>query len=452
MTLNLPLSGGNKHIHCVGIGGAGMFPIVQILHSVGYHITGSDNNEGDIVNLEREMGIDVKIGHDAKNVEGADMLMYTAALLNNNVELARAQELGIPCYERAEVLGAISGEYSNAIGICGTHGKTTITSMLVQILHGAGKEPSAVIGGKLKAINGYGIFAKSDTFVYEACEFKDHFLSTHPDISVVINIDNDHMEYFGTMDNVFKSYVQFCNMSKLTFYNGDDANTCTAMNNITTEKISFGFTSANDFYIENLRRGDGFTRYYDLMHNGKKLTEITLNVPGMHNVINSVAAVAVAYTQGVSLEDITKNLSEFYGAGRRFEKVGDCSSGAIIVDDYAHHHTEIIATLKTAKEQNFSRVWAVFQPFTYSRTEKFLAEFAQALTIADRVVLTPIMGGREENTTGISSQDLAEKIDGCVCLDSFAEVAQYIKDNTASGDLVITMGCGDVYKCARMML
>ena len=448
--INLPAH--VKHIHCIGIGGSGMFPIVQILHSNGYKITGSDNNEGDIVNLVRGMGIEVMMGHREENIKGADLVMYTAAVLDNNPEIAETIKNRIPLWERAKVLGAISSQYENAIGICGTHGKTTVTSMLVQILHGAKKEPSAVIGGKLKAINGYGIVGNSQTFVYEACEFKDHFLETFPDVSVVLNIDNDHMEYFGTIENAMASYTQFCNMASHTIYNGDDEKTTTALNDISSKKPSFGFRDTNDFYATNITYGDGFTRYYDLMHKGECITRIELNVPGTHNILNSIAAATTAYLEGVSPADITTHLAQFGGAGRRFEVVGKKENGVIVVDDYAHHPAEIIATLKAAKELSFRHIYAVFQPFTFSRTQLLLEEFAQALSTADQVILTPIMGSREVNTSGITSKDLGDKIPHSICCESFEETAKQVVAMAQSGDLIITLGCGDVYKCARMML
>ena len=260
------------------------------------------------------------------------------------------------------------------------------------------------------------------------------------------------MEYFGTIENAMASYTQFCNMADHTIYNGDDAKTCKAMELVTGKKTTFGFDSTNDFYAENIVYSDGFTRYYDFMYHGEKLGKIELNVPGTHNILNSVAAVATAYLQGVEMTDIMTHLAQFGGAGRRFELVGKRDNGVVVVDDYAHHPAEIIATLKATKELPFNHIWAVFQPFTFTRTQMLLDEFAQALSIADHVILTPIMGSREVNTTGITSKDLGDKIDGCVCLDSFQSVANHVVTNAKSGDLIITLGCGDVYKCARMML
>lgn len=445
------LPAGIKKIHCIGVGGSGMFPIVQILKSRGYEISGSDNNEGDIVALERAMGIDVRMGHSPEHLAEADMVMYTAAILDSNPELAAARQSGLPLWERAKVLGAISSHYGNAIGVTGTHGKTTVTSMLVQLLYGAGKDPSAVIGGKLAAIGGYGRAGESDTFVYEACEFKDHFLETYPDTAIILNIDNDHMEYFGTMDNAMRSYTRFGNMASRVLYNRSDYNTTVAVEPVQAEKISFGWEEDSDFYPANIIIEDGFSRSFDLMHRGQLLGRLELHVPGRHNILNAVAAAACAWLEGVSAEDIRTHLAQFRGAGRRFELVGR-REGVTVVDDYAHHPAEIEATLRAARELGFNRVWAVFQPFTFSRTFMLLEQFRQALSIADRVVLSPIMGSREVNTYGVRSQDLQQKLENCICLETFEEIADYVKAHAASGDLVITLGCGDIYKCARLML
>ena len=447
----IDLPQGVQNIHCIGVGGSGMFPIVQILKSQGYHITGSDNNEGDIVALERAMGIDVTIGHSPANLAGADMVMYTAAILEQNPELGAARESGLPLWERAKMLGAISSRYPNAIGVSGTHGKTTVTSMLVQVLYGAGKDPSAVIGGKLAAINGYGRAGESGTFVYEACEFQDHFLQTYPDTAIVLNIDNDHMEYFGTMDNAMRSYTRFAGMAARVLYNGSDYNTTVAMEPVACEKITFGWEDSCDFYPANIQIEDGFSRSFDLMHQGGCLCRLELHVPGRHNILNAVAAAACAWLEGVSPEEIRTHLAQFRGAGRRFELVGR-REGVTVVDDYAHHPAELEATLRAARELGFKRVWAVFQPFTFSRTYMLLEQFRQALSIADRVVLSPIMGSREVNTYGVRSEDLQQKLPGSVCLETFQQIADYIQANAAPGDLVITLGCGDIYKCARLMV
>ena len=446
---------GVKHIHCIGIGGSGMFPLVQILHGRGYTITGSDNNESDIVELERAMGIKVTMGQRAENIAGADLILYSAASMDTNPELIAARESGLPLWERARMLGAVSSWYSDALGVCGTHGKTTTTAMIVQILYMAGLDPSAVIGGKLRTIGGYGRSGKTQRFVYEACEFKDTFLSTHPDIALVLNIDNDHMEYFHTVENAMKSYTKFAEKAHTVLYNGSDEKTCRAMAEVTGEGrtfLTFGWEEKNDYYPANIRHLGGLDRRFTLMFRGKPLTEIHLQVPGDHNILNAVAAAAGAMQLGVTSEQAAAGLTAFTGAGRRFEVLGKTHNGATVADDYAHHPAELRATLTAAKELDFKRVWAVFQPFTFSRTYLLLEDFVSALSIADRVVLSPIMGSREVNTYHITSEDLGSKIKDCVCLPSFEAMADYIDRYAEAGDLILTLGCGDVYKCARMIL
>ena len=446
---------GVKHIHCIGIGGSGMFPLVQILHDRGYIITGSDNNESDIVNMERAMGIEVMMGQRAENIAGADLILYSAAIMDTNPELIAARESGLPLWERARMLGAVSSWYSDALGVCGTHGKTTTTAMIVQILYMAGLDPSAVIGGKLRTIGGYGRSGKTQRFVYEACEFKDTFLSTHPDIALVLNIDNDHMEYFHTVENAMKSYTKFAEKAHTVLYNGSDEKTCRAMADAVGEGrtfLTFGWEEKNDYYPANIRHLGGLDRRFTLMFRGKPLTEIHLQVPGDHNILNAVAAAAGAMQLGATPEQAAAGLTAFTGAGRRFEVLGKTHNGATVADDYAHHPAELRATLTAAKELDFKRVWAVFQPFTFSRTYLLLEDFVSALSIADRVVLSPIMGSREVNTYHITSEDLGSKIKDCVCLPSFEAMADYIDRYAEAGDLILTLGCGDVYKCARMIL
>ncbi len=441
-----------KHIHFIGIGGSGMFPIVQILHSEGFYITGSDNNETETVKIEREMGIDVFMGQREENIKGADLIVYTAAIMSDNPELIAAKASGVLCVERSIMLGEITRRYDRAICISGTHGKTTTSALLTQILVKAKKDPTAVIGGKLPLINGSGIAGKSDLMVCESCEFVDTFLKLSPNIAVILNIDEDHLDYFKTLDNIIKSFNKFAKMAdKCIIVNGDDENSLKAIEDISSVKIvKFGYREGNDFVIKNVSF-DGYGYSYDLFFNSEYLMHVVLSVPGEHNILNSAAAVACAIEVGVSKDDIEKAIPTFSGAGRRFERLG-VVNGFTVVDDYAHHPKEIEVTLKAAKKLHFNKIWAVFQPFTYSRTAMLLSDFATALSIADNVVLSEIMGSREKNTYNIYSKDLADKIDGCVWFNTFEEIADYVFKNAQENDLVITLGCGDVYKCAKMIL
>mgnify|MGYP001582660320 CR=1 FL=1 len=442
---------GKKHIHFIGIGGSGMYPLAQILHSQGYYLTGSDNNETETLEAVRKMGIPVFLGQVAENIKGADLIVHTAAIMNDNPELVAAQQSGVPVLERSELLGLVSTWYNNAICVSGTHGKTTTTSMLVQMFVEEGVDLSCVIGGKLPSIGGSGRAGKSETMVCEACEFVDTFLKLSPDISIILNIDEDHLDYFKTLDNIIRSFRKFCNLtSKCLVINGDDLNTLKAINGIIDKDIiTFGFKETNDYYPI-ITKTSGMQTDFDLYYKGEKLCELSIHVPGRHNVLNAVAACAAALYSGVSTQGIALGLQTFHGAGRRFEKVAEVN-GVTIVDDYAHHPAEIAVTLKAAKNLDFKRVWAVHQPFTYSRTYLLLDDFAEVLQIADKVVLTEIMGSREKNTYNIFAKDLCDKIPGGVWYNSFDEVVDYVSQNVQQGDLVITLGCGDVYKIARKL-
>ena len=444
---------GKKHIHFIGIGGSGMYPLAQILHKQGYYLTGSDNNETETLKAVRSMGIPVYMGQRAENIEGADLIVHTAAIMADNPELIAAKASGAMVIERSVLLGLITAMYDNAVCVCGTHGKTTTTSMLTHIFIADGNDLTAVIGGKLKAIGGSGICGTSDTMVCEACEFVDTFLKLYPDTAVVLNIDCDHLDYFKTMENMKRSFTKFCSMTtKVIVYNGDDANTVEAVSAADTKArlVTFGRNEKNDYYPLNIEHVSDFNTGFDVYKNGTLLGRAAIHVPGEHNVLNAVAAIAAALENGCKFESAVKGLEEFHGAVRRFEKIAEIN-GITIVDDYAHHPTEVRSLLETAKAMNFGRVWAVHQPFTYSRTATLLNEFADALSIADRVVLTEIMGSREKNTYNIYSKDLAEKIPGAVWFPTFEEVAKYVTDNAQPGDLIITLGCGDVYKAAYLM-
>ena len=441
---------GIKHIHMIGIGGSGMCPLAEILHSKGYVLSGSDNNESDPLKRVRKLGATVFMGHNAENIKGAELVVYSAAISADNPELKAAREQGIPTMERSHLLGALTRHYDNVIGVCGTHGKTSVTSMITQILILNKMEPTAVIGGKLPLINSNGITGNSQTMVCEACEFVDTFLQMSPDIAVLLNIDNDHLDYFKTMDNLVLSFNKFLRMTKLSYVNGDDELALKATEGIDADVVTFGFGENNTYSAKNIQSGKyGFS--FDVVKNGEKLTNINMHIPGHHNVLNGLAAFGVCYDMGVSAQGIKDAIEKFTGAGRRFEFLGEYG-GFVLADDYAHHPTEIKATLSAAKHLDYNRVIAVFQPFTFSRTALLKDEFIDALSIADKVVLTPIMGSREVNTYGIKSEDIAVKLPDAVIVDGFENIADKVIEIADKGDLVITMGGGDIYKAAHIIM
>lgn len=447
-----------KHIHMIGIGGSGMYPLAQILHSKGYYLTGSDNNETDTLKAVRAMGIEVFLGQKAENVKGADLIIRTAAIMQDNPELIAANESGVPVLERSELLGLITKWYKNAVCVSGTHGKTTVTSMITQILKEGGMDITAYIGGKLPIIGGSGCVGTSETMVCEACEFEDHFLKLYPDIAVVLNVDADHLDYFGTLENVIKSFNKFCSMAGKIIANGDDRNTLAALSGLDKEIITFGYSEGCTWQPANISRKNGLLTEFDILRNGELFTHASLHVPGEHNILNAVAAAAAAYESGADGETVRRGLDSFRGAKRRFEKYGEIH-GITVCDDYGHHPAELEATLKAAKTLDFKRVWAVFQPFTFSRTALLLDDFARVLSIPDKCVITAIMGSREKNTYNIYDKDLGSLVKDSVYFENeqdhdknFELCAEYVSSHAEEGDLILTMGCGDINKCAHLIL
>ncbi len=430
-----------------------MCPLAEILHAQGYEVSGSDVNESETLARVRALGIPVLMPQKAENIEGAEMIVYTAALLPDNPELCAAKASGIPTFERSKLFGAITRIYDNAVCVCGTHGKTTVTAMLTHVFIKTGMDPSAVIGGRLPLTGTNGRVGKTENIICEACEFVDTFLDLSPDVAVILNLDEDHMDYFKTMDNLIASFTKFCNLTTRTLViNASDPEVLKAVENADKKQtVTFGCSSDCDFYPENISYTRGAYAKFDICHKGKNICTVQLGIPGEHNVLNALSAVAAAYVSGVDIKDSAAAIESFGGAGRRFEKIGEFN-GITLVDDYAHHPTELEVTLRAAKKMDYNKVWAVHQPFTYSRTSLLMDDFARVLSIADEVVMTEIMGSREVNTYGVYTSQLAEKIPGSVWFNTFDEVAQYVVDNAKSGDLVITLGCGDIYKAGKIMI
>lgn len=442
-----------KRIHFVGIGGSGMCPIAEILYHRGYELTGSDTSESDTLQRVRSYGIPVFMGQRAENIGNAQLVVYTAAVKPDNPELVAARGRGIPTVERSVMLGMVTKKYPNCIAVSGTHGKTTTTAMITQILIDAGKDPSAVIGGKLPSIGANGRAGSSGTIVCEACEYVDTFLQLTPAVSVILNIDNDHLDYFKTVDNIIRSFRQFAvQTTEAVVVNGDNKNAMKAVEGIGNARIvTFGLSPENDYRAENIENTERARERFSIVTKDGRTARVTLSIPGRHNIYNALAAFAVADRMGVDTDGIVKSLHAFTGVHRRFELLGRFG-GVTVADDFAHHPTELTATLTAAKQMGFSRVWAVFQPHTYSRTYLLLDEFAKALSIADKVVLSEILAVREKNVYNIYAKDLAEKIPGCVWFPGFEEIAGYMVENAADGDLILTLGGGDIYKCANLIV
>ncbi len=445
-----------KKIHFIGIGGSGMCPMAEILYNEGYEITGSDMNDSDTLErIIRDYKIEVTMGHYPETVIGKDLVVYTAAVKKDNPELVSAIQHNIPTMERAEMLGAITARYARSVAVAGTHGKTTTTAMIAQTAQGCNLDPTAIIGGKLPLFNGNSRIGKSEIMVCEACEYVDSFLHLNPAISVILNVDSDHLDYFGNLDGVKKSFRKFAELtSNLLILNGDDQNTLDSIKGIDRKVLTFGFNNTNDYYavITSVKKNvfDSFAVY----HNNQKLTDITLKVPGKHNVYNALASFVVTYILGdekINPDDIAKSLGEFTGVHRRFEILGKFR-GITVADDFAHHPTELKATITSAMNMGFNKVWVVFQPHTYSRTSILFDDFVKVLSIADRVILSEILAVREENIYNIYSKDLADKIPNCVWFNKFEEITDYVCQNAQSGDLIITIGGGNIYMCADLIV
>ena len=432
-----------KKIHFIGCGGSGMYPLIQILHAKGYIISGSDVLDGSIIRYEREMGVKVSLGHSADNVIGTDLVVYSAAIAKDNVELNAADSYGIPTVERSVLLGYVSRLYKDSICVSGTHGKTTTTSMITTALELAGRDPSAVIGGKLPLINGYGKAGKGDDIVIEACEYSETFLKLTPYLSVVLNIDNDHLDYYGSMGELKFAFKRFALMTQfMIFANADDKNTMDVMYTLDRRVRTFGIENDGDYRAINVQEYKPGFFEFDLKEWGKITGHIRLSVPGRHNVYNALAMCAVCRFVGLTVEQCAEAALNFKGAGRRFELYGECN-GAVVVDDYAHHPEELRAALSSVRGMFPGRkITAVFQPHLYTRTRDFHRGFAQALSLADEVLLVPIYPAREEPIEGVSSDMIAELLTvphRTVPLEHIA-----FETEKARPDILITFGAGNI--------
>ncbi len=449
-----------KNIHCIGIGGVGVSAIAEILLARGYNVSGSDMKESEITDHLKNQGATIYVGHRAENVENADLIIYSAAIAEENPEIKRAREKNIPLASRAEVLGVLMDEYENSIAISGTHGKTTTTSMVSLILEAAKYDPTIMIGGTLSEINGNCKVGHSKYFVTEACEYRDSFLELRPKIEIILNIDSDHLDYFKDIEHIVKSFDDFTKHvrqgGKIIAY---DANPF--VNRVIGDLpnvITYGYNRNSDYAITNVHFGENGMPSFNIVHDGEKICKVELNVPGEHNILNATASFACCYELGVDAETIASTLNSYHGTKRRFDIIGKTEKGFTLVDDYAHHPTEIKATLSAAVNLPHDRIWCLFQPHTYTRTLALFDEFADAFGGADILVLTDIYAAREKNIYNISSEALAEKIvekhpdRKVVYISKLEDVAKYVKENAGPNDLIITMGAGDIYKVGQMIL
>lgn len=439
-----------KRIHMIGIGGSGMCPIAELLLSRGFIVTGSDRSDNANVKRLREFGVTVYNEHVGDNINGADLVAFSAAVPSTNPEMVAADEARVPKMERSELLGAITRCYDNVIGVSGTHGKTTVSSMITQILLINKQNPNAVIGGKLPMANSSCVVGESETLVCESCEFVDSFLQFSPDITVLLNIDDDHMDYFKTMDNLKNSFKKFVSMGKICYANGDDNHVKDVVSTIDAKVVTYGFGDDNDYCAKNMVGGK-YGYCFDVEYKGEIVGHLEMHAPGKHNVYNGLVSFAVCYEMGVEPGGIAEALASFTGAGRRFEFIGE-AKGITVVDDYAHHPTEMMATLQAAKTLDYKKVIVVFQPYTYSRVALLRDGMIESLSIADKVFMTPIVAAREENIYGVKSEDVTDALQDAEVVADYDELAKKMIDAAGDGDLIITMGAGDIYKVAHIVL
>lgn len=449
-----------KKIHCIGIGGIGLSAIAEILLSRGYEVSGSDMKESAETVRLASKGARVFIGHRAENADEADLLVFSAAVGQDNPEMKRAEERGIPILSRAQMLGLLMQEYENSIAVSGTHGKTTTTSMVSLILDRAKLEPTILVGGNLAEIGGNVKVGHSRYFITEACEYMDSFLSLKPKIEIILNIDSDHLDYFKDIDHIVSSFDKFAQLvpasGTIIAY---DANPF--VNQVIRDLdnvVTFGLSENCDYYAANIQFNEEGMPAFDVCHDGQLLSRVQLAVPGEHNILNALAAFTCACALGVEPQLTKETLERYHGTQRRFDIVGTTAKGVKIVDDYAHHPTEIKATLSASENVPHNKLWCIFQPHTYTRTIALFDEFAEAFEKADKLILAEIYAAREKNIYKISSAQLAEKIKEThphkevLFMEDFAAIADYVDDQAQRGDMVITMGAGDIYKVGEMLL
>ncbi len=442
-----------RRAHLVGIGGVSMCPLAEVLRGMGLQVQGSDMTESDTVRHLRSLGIPVAIGHNAENLGDCDLVIRTAAVHDSNPEIAGAVARGIPVYERAQAWGAIMQRYPNALCVSGTHGKTTTTSMCTHIFMAAEADPTVMIGGTLPLLHaGYRV-GQGDTIILESCEYCNSFLSFFPTVAVILNVEEDHLDFFKDLHDIQHSFRQFAELvpeAGSVIVNADNASAMEAVAGIAHPVFTFGLDHPADCTAANLQEVDG-RPVFDVMVRGEKYAHVELHVYGHHNVLNALAAASAAYVLGLPGHAVEEGLASFTGAGRRFEHKGTYH-GAEVYDDYAHHPDELHALFTTAREMGYQRLVVAFQPHTYSRTAKLFDRFVEELKIPDVAILAEIFAAREQNTLGISSADLCRNVPGAVYCSTLDKVADQLRQVARPGDLILTVGAGDIYRAGEKLL
>ena len=447
------------HVHFIGIGGISMSGLAEILHEENFTISGSDAHESDLTRNLEAKGIRIFYGQKAENIiPGIDLVVYTAAIREDNPEFVAAKEKNIPMLTRAELLGQIMDNYERSIAVAGTHGKTTTTSMISTILLEAKADPTISVGGILQSIHGNLRVGNSEVFITEACEYTNSFLNFRPRYSIILNIEADHLDFFKDLADIRNSFHRFACLlpaNGALIINGEIDHVEEITRDVACPVITYGADPSFDYHPEDISWDELGHASFTLVKKDGTRRAFSLKVPGEHNIYNACAAIALADLFAIDTEDIRTALLHFTGTDRRFEYKGEVN-GITIIDDYAHHPTEIAATLKAAANYPHKTLWCIFQPHTYTRTKSFMKEFAQALSHADHVILADIYPARETDNLGISSETLQKELlalgANCTYLPSFEEIENYVLENCTSGDLLITMGAGDVVKIGENLL
>ncbi len=447
------------HVHFIGIGGISMSGLAEVLLQEGFTITGSDAHESPLTQKLERQGARVYYGQRASNIEDTTQLVvYTAAIHPDNPEYAQAAAKQLPMLTRAELLGQMMRNYETPIAISGTHGKTTTTSMVSHILLAANADPTISVGGILPAIGGNIRVGKSQTFVTEACEYTNSFLSFFPKISVILNVDADHLDFFKDIDDIrhsFRLFAEKLPTDGTLIINSDTPEYEKIIQDLPCEVVTYALEADADYTAQNIVFDELGNASFECFRKGQFVGSFHLHVPGVHNVSNALASIALGMKLGLNTTTIQKGLADFGGTDRRFQLKGKIK-GVTIVDDYAHHPTEIKATLNSAKNYPHKTLWCVFQPHTYTRTKALLDEFAEALALADKVVMADIYAARETDNLGISSRDVQTRIQAlgtkCHYFPTFDEIETFLLENCVEGDLLITMGAGDVVQIGEHLL
>lgn len=450
----------NQHIHLIGIGGISMSAIAELLIKNGFRVSGSDMNDSKILNKLRSYGAEIFIGHKSENIQNPDLVVYTAAIREDNCERIKAKQLNITEIDRAEMLGLIMKNYKKSIAVAGSHGKTTATSLISLILEYANLDPTIFVGGELDEIGGNIKIGKSEHFITEACEYVESFLKFFPFIGIILNIDEDHLDYFKDIYHIkdaFKKFIDLIPEEGYLIANEDDENIREIIDRPRCNLITYGIDSKSNFTAKNIVFNEEGYPTFNVYFNDDNMGSFQLNVPGKHNVYNALASIATAHILGVSPSEIAKHITKFQGIHRRFDILGEVK-GCKIIDDYAHHPAEIKATLEAAKNYPHNEIWAVFQPHTYTRTKALLDDFASSFNDADHIIITDIYAAREVDTGEINSEVLVNKIkeynpiSNILYMKDFESISDYIYSNMKEGDIVLTMGAGDVYRIGQRIM